>query len=243
MATILGRNSLGDTVVGVNPNRLFVTKFTLASAGTITELHGFFRTSGSGNFNIKVVVYADNAGSPIGGALIAASSSSLVNNSSYVDYSKTGLSVSIAAGTYWVGSVGDGTGDVSTQTGGGSDHYAIQTTAGNYTSPPNPFPGGDSEGTGFISATWAVVTTGSTFNGSSTVSLTAAVTTAGTSSHPATHGASTVTETVAITTSGAVRMVLAVRAPSSLTLTPASTGTLTLVPVTTPLSALTLTPR
>lgn len=88
--------------------------------------------------------------------------------------------------------------------------------------------------TGTSAATYAATVTGgaaatiavapapsfSTWNGSSTVSLTDTVTTAGTSHGPAIQGASTVAETVAIATSGAARLGLAPRIPGSLTLVP-----------------------
>lgn len=75
--------------------------------------------------------------------------------------------------------------------------------------------------------------TATTWNGSSTVSLTDTVTTAGTVvTHATSHGASTVAETVAITTAGATRLGLVPRSPGSLILVPRGV-----------LPPLTLTPR
>ena len=86
---------------------------------------------------------------------------------------------------------------------------------------------------GKLGFTIAVPPSGTTWNGSSTVSLAATVTTAGTVHTPIT-ASTVVAETIAITTLGAVTgFALPARTP----------GSLTLVPVTQPLSALTLAPR
>lgn len=151
----LGKSTQGDTDTTNAQNRLWVSKYTLASSGTLTELHGLFMSSGSA-MHVKIVVYADNAGSPAGGALIVASNDlSTSQTGSYADVSQTGLAVAIAAGTYWVGHVdNDNNGTGSNQSSAGN--VAFKTVAGQFSTPPATFPASPSTGNNQTSC-WAIV--------------------------------------------------------------------------------------
>ena len=147
---ILGNNVKGPSSAGFAAGRMYVAKYTLASASTMSELHGWF--SGSGT-TVRIVIYADSAGSP--GALLAYTNALSLTGAD-VDLSQTGFSVSLPAGDYWIGwrSAASGT--------GGANYYDAAApykgkTTGAADPPDNPFGTTDTSGTRSLSC-WAVVT-------------------------------------------------------------------------------------
>lgn len=139
---IFGTNTDGGSTSPANANRMLVAKYALPVGGTVTAVNAIYATD-SGAENSKAVIYADSAGSP--GALLA-SSASVAAASGDVAHS---LSVHLAAGTYWIGTVVD-----SFQYG-----WRFAASGGNYAfsdpnsfaSPSNPFGAPSSTGTSLIS--------------------------------------------------------------------------------------------
>lgn len=94
---ILGYNTRGASILGTNAGRKYATKFTLASPGTLTELHGWFIGPGD---NMIIYVYADSAGSP--GARVAYTAPFALTGAAN-EFIQTGFSVALPAADYWVG--------------------------------------------------------------------------------------------------------------------------------------------
>lgn len=150
---VLGYNAQGANARGFAAGRLQVTKWTLASAGTLTELHAWFRGT-SGSPQVRIVIYADSSGVP-GARLAYTAPFTLPNTGVAAEFSETGLSVSLAAGDYWIGYISAGTVgsaffDTLSQTA-----RSISTGA-TFTPPPDPFGAGTSISDKF--SCWAIVT-------------------------------------------------------------------------------------
>lgn len=154
---ILGYDTKGSAnASSFSDNRMYVSKFTLASSGTMTELHGWFNASGGfvGN-QVKLVIYADSAGSP-GARKANTSAISLPNGDTHAQ--QTGFSVALAAGDYWIGwvnPVGPITGFSYGENTGGT--HKGKTSGANFTTPDDPFGSTDTSGTRKHSV-WAVIT-------------------------------------------------------------------------------------
>ena|GEM_PF-4534719 len=151
---ILGYNTKGASNIGTSGGRKYVSKFTLASASTLTELHGWFTGTGA---TIQLVIYADSGGLP--GARLAFTSP-LTPTGADIELSQTGLSVALAAGTYWIGWASQNAGTVSAyydDPGGPAAHQA-QSSGAAYNPPSDPFGTPNASGTRNFSC-WAVVTT------------------------------------------------------------------------------------
>ena len=146
---ILGNNVKGPASNSFFEGRIYVAKYTLASASTMSELHGWF---GGGTGQPRIVIYADSGGAP--GARLAYTNQ-LPCTSPDVELSQTGFSVSLPAGSYWIGwhFSGSGSGNAYTDTDGEHQGY----TFGAGSTPPDPFGTPNITGTNRISC-WAVVT-------------------------------------------------------------------------------------
>lgn len=149
---ILGYSTKGtSTNSGVSTGRCYMSKFTLASAQTLQELHGWF-SAGAGS-TVRIVIYADSSGLP--GARVAYTAS-LALTGVDANLSETGFSVSLPAGDYWIGFY------VISQAGGGwcwcedtgGTHQGIPSGVAN--PPPDPFGTPTTSGTRKHSC-WAVV--------------------------------------------------------------------------------------
>jgi hypothetical protein len=101
---ILGNNVSGTKNEGGAAGRMLYSKFTLASAASLQELHAWiaFGTAGS---TIRVVIYKHLSGSnSVGSTLVAYTNPIAVSGSSTpADLSQTGFSVPLPAGDYWIG--------------------------------------------------------------------------------------------------------------------------------------------
>ena len=152
---ILGYNTRGAAQTAFATGRRTLCKHTLASAGTLTELHGWFIGSGT---NVILVIYADNAGVP--GARVAYTSPLAVTNAgAFFELSQTGFSVSLPAGDYWIGWVSQGVGTSGNgyrETTGGTNY--LNSSGATFNPPSDPHGGGGSTGATLLSA-WAVYTT------------------------------------------------------------------------------------
>lgn len=147
-AVILGNDvKTGSSAIGMVAGRSNMTVFTLASAGTLNELHGWFACSGSAVGNVRVVIYADSSGSP-GARKAYTSSYNLPIAGGDVHVSETGFSVALAAGNYWVGWISDpATGAGSAYAINGVGSYKGANSGVSYSPPPDPFGTAGASGT------------------------------------------------------------------------------------------------
>lgn len=133
---------------------MYVTKFNLASPLTMTELHGWFKQGASAS-TVRVVIYADTAGSPA--ALVAYTSAlSLGTGSANVEVSETGFNIALPAADYWIGWTGAPGGG---SPGGGWGDAAANVLKGSTVAtypPQDPFPA-ISVNTTYKLSCWAVV--------------------------------------------------------------------------------------
>lgn len=158
---ILGYDTAGAGAgSGISNGAIELTKFTLASAATMTELHcyAYGGTGVSASNDFRLVIYADSSGVP--GARVAYSavlSPPTTGTASMRDISETGFSVSLPAGDYWLGRHGIQNWD-SFCTMAGEDTGAIDKRGtGKSDPPPDPFGSVASTGTQKHSV-WAVIT-------------------------------------------------------------------------------------
>jgi len=157
---ILGNNTAGGSYVsGGSPGRIVVSRFTLAAAGTLNELHGWVAFGTAGN-TLRIVIYkadADvfgtvGAGTTSPGTRVAYTNPLTITGSSTdYDLNQTGLSVPLPAGDYFLGirfnTDGFVKGSSGTYTGIGS---------GSADPPPDPFGITSTSGSNSVSV-WGVV--------------------------------------------------------------------------------------
>jgi hypothetical protein len=149
---ILGNNVKGTVQNGGVANLKVSSPFVLASAQTMTELHGWF-TSGSSSDHIILHIYTDTAGSP--DALVAYTSP-LALTGSDVELSQSGFSVPLAAGTYWIGwSFEHSAGSYFREGAGGS--YKGLNPAAAFSPPSNPYGTTNFNSAVRLLSVWAVV--------------------------------------------------------------------------------------
>src|SRR4051812_45316338 len=148
---------IGYNVRGSDPNtsskssgRLYVSKYTLAVSGTLTELHCLFNNTqqSGGSGNARLVVYAaDGASGNPGTRLYYSNLIATPGALGEYELAVTGISIPLAAGDYWLGWVDVGvlatTGNVYGESSGGF-HFGWTTGAAD--PPPNPFGAGDTSG-------------------------------------------------------------------------------------------------
>lgn len=165
---ILGYNTRGSSPTATSRaiGRLYVSKFTLAVSGTLTELHCLCNTIiSSGAGTARLVVYAaDGSGGNPGTRLYYSSLLAAQGTIGEYELAVTGISVALAAGDYWLGWVDvtqTASGNVYGEVSGGS-HFGW--TTGVADPPPNPFGAGDTSGTRKHSI-WGVVGVGANPSG------------------------------------------------------------------------------
>jgi hypothetical protein len=156
--TVLGYSTKGTVSAAFSgAGGMWVVKNTLASPGTLIELHGWF--GGAAGNAVRIVVYDDDATGALPGTRLAYSSSLALPSSGDVDLFESGLSVPLAAGDYWVGYICQATAGsfYRDATGTAVSHQQILSGAA-YTPPPSPFGTPAASGTRRISC-WGVVLT------------------------------------------------------------------------------------
>lgn len=159
---ILGYDTLGSipNVSGGTLGRMYVSKFTLATPGTLKELHGWFLIQAAGQ-RVRVVAYAgDGASGSPGTRLAYTGDLAIPGGSGTVHVSEAGFSVALVAADYWIGWIcgsNPGTDMAACGEEPGGIHRGI-TGGAAYNPPPTPFPAQDTNGTRKHSC-WAVVTT------------------------------------------------------------------------------------
>jgi PKD repeat protein len=153
---ILGNNVQGGGTFSAAAGRKASTKFTLASAQTLQELHAWVYpgSAGGGGNTYTIHIYADSSGSP--GARVAYTSSIVqAGGPAVVEISQSGFSTALAAGDYWLGvSFTNAQGDVREDASTGT----LKAILGGTTVSPPSDPYGTTDfgpSTGLLSV-WAV---------------------------------------------------------------------------------------
>lgn len=129
------------------------TKITLASASFIQKLTKRTRSS-SGTVHAKALIYADSAGSPTTRLAVGTETSITTTLQGWdLEFSSP---ISLAAGTYWIGSVTDGI--MRNYYDEATGNYVDSPASFSYSSPPDPFGsvGGSGAGGYCVYATYTV---------------------------------------------------------------------------------------
>lgn len=144
MATF-GKTTDGASVQTFSGDRIYLSTATPASSGTVTGGGGRVRLTSAGTTDIRMVMFADNGGTPNGGAFLAVSDPLTVNWTVVTDSTWTfsgGNQISITSGTpYWIGFWADDPGTPSYEykrdNNASVNHFHAETYsgAGNPTSP------------------------------------------------------------------------------------------------------------
>lgn len=148
--TILGASTKGSSGSQVL-DRKFVSRYTLTSPATLTELHGWF---GIGTFgSVMIVMYADSGGFP--NARIAYTAP-FPPTASDIERLQAGFSIPLAPGDYWLGTSSAVTSDIRFYSDAGAPKYIQQNSGGTGNPPSDPFGPTDLIGSSILSF-WAVV--------------------------------------------------------------------------------------
>lgn len=149
---VLGYNTKDTSgTSSLTAGRLYVSKFTLASARTMTELHAWMGFGSGGQ--CRVVIYAADGASGNPGTRLAYTGLKTVASGD-VEIFETGFAVALAAADYWLGvsSVVSSTEFYCANSGG--THVGL--TSGTPDPPPNPYGSPGTSGTRKHSV-WAIV--------------------------------------------------------------------------------------
>lgn len=155
---ILGNNLGSNIADGMATGKMQVSRFTLATASTLTELHGIFDDFG-GASAVRIVIYKHASGTtPDPGATRVAYTNSLpIVGSGSIEVSQSGFSVPLAAGDYWIGARSNVSGCAYRGAHTGLDAHS-GWDSGAPDPPPDPFGApGVSSGAGNQLACWAIV--------------------------------------------------------------------------------------
>jgi hypothetical protein len=138
--TDVGITTIASNGYGYAADSPVAQKIVMTETGNVSFIKAYVNSSGS--VSSKAYIYADNAGSPVGGTLKGVSNTvSLTNTAGWVQYDFTGITLS--AGTYWIGVVSD-TGTIYFYVAPSASYNtwdsAGTTYTGMFTSPPSTFP-------------------------------------------------------------------------------------------------------
>ncbi len=136
---VFGNPSVGPDGFPSSDGRVLLGRFTLTEDGDTNFLAVHAGAAGAGN--LRALIYADNGGAP--GALLAAGPSTAAASGAPA-WRTLPVSVSLPAGTYWLGVTSSGFYAQYTQTPSGGASAFLSGT--NFASPPNPL--GTPQGTG-----------------------------------------------------------------------------------------------
>lgn len=145
MATF-GKTTDGTNVQTFSGDRIYLSTATPSSSGIATKISGRVRVTSASTSEIRAVVFADNGGTPAGGALIAVSDEVVVNwtTSTLTDFNLSGANqFSVVSGTpYWIGFWADDPGTPSYEykrdNNAGVNHFRAEAYPGSG-SPTTPF--------------------------------------------------------------------------------------------------------
>src|SRR5688572_16038673 len=106
MATF-GKATDGTNVQTFSGDRIYLSTATPSSSGTVTNGNGRVRVTSAGTSEVRCVIFADNGGTPDGGAFLAMSDEVIVDWTTSTDTDfpfSGGNQISIVSGTpYWIG--------------------------------------------------------------------------------------------------------------------------------------------
>lgn len=102
MATF-GDTTAGSSTSPCSGDRAWASKFTLSENGDVTEVVMRFDSTSTSGTNVKGLIYSDSGGVP----LTKLAQSSAVSVPAGGGLVSMALTVSLAAGTYWLGFVAD----------------------------------------------------------------------------------------------------------------------------------------
>lgn len=148
MATF-GKTTDGTNVQTFSGDRIYLSTATPTTSGTITSGWGRVRVTAASTSEIRVVIFADNGGTPNGGAFLAMSDEVAVDwtTSTLTEFPFSGANlISVTASTaYWIGFWADDPGTPSYEykrdNTAGVVHYAAEAYPGGGT-PASPFTSG-----------------------------------------------------------------------------------------------------
>lgn len=154
--TVLGYSTKGASTAGIASNRIQVSQFTLASAGTLNELHGWF-VGGASAVHVRVVIYAADGGGGLPGTRLAYTADTTLPATVDTHLTETGFSVALAAANYWLGWVSPGpSGPMVYIEDLGGTHQQRTDVGVTFNPPPDPFGTPNASGTRKLSC-WGVV--------------------------------------------------------------------------------------
>lgn len=148
MATF-GKTSDGSNVQTFSGDRIYICSATPSTGGTVTSGWGRVRVTSASTSESKMIIYADNGGTPAGGAILAVSDEVVVDwtTSTLTQYTFSGANqITVVASTaYWVGFWFDDPGtpsfEMKRDNTAGLVHFAAEAYPGSGT-PTTPFSSG-----------------------------------------------------------------------------------------------------
>lgn len=148
MATF-GKTTDGTNVQTFSGDRIYLCSATPTTGGTVTSGAGRVRVTATSTSESKMIIFADNGGTPNGGALLAVSDEVIVDwtTSTLTDYTFSGANqITVVASTpYWVGFWFDDPGtpsfEMKRDNTAGLVHFAAEAYPGSGT-PTSPFSSG-----------------------------------------------------------------------------------------------------
>jgi hypothetical protein len=170
MATF-GKTTDGTNVQTFSGDRIYLSTATPSTDGTVTSGWGRVRVTSASTSLQKMVIFADNGGTPNGGAILAVSDEVTVNwtTSTLTQYTFSGANqISITASTpYWIGFWADDPGTPSYEfkrdNNANVNHFSADAYPGSGT-PTTPFTSGGTAN-GPLNAYIEYTETGSITNG------------------------------------------------------------------------------
>lgn len=152
MATF-GKTTDGTNVQTFSGDRIYLSTATPSSSGQITKGNGRVRVTSASTSEIRIVIFADNGGTPNGGAFLAMSDEVVVDwtTSADTEFPFSGANqINIVGGTpYWIGFWGDDPGTPSYEykrdNNANVNHFAAEAYPGGGT-PATPFTSGGTAG-------------------------------------------------------------------------------------------------
>lgn len=148
MATF-GKDGDGTNVQTFSGDRIYLSTATPSSSGTVTNGSGRVRVTSASTSEVRIVIFADNGGTPDGGAFLAMSDEVIVDWTTSTDTEfpfSGGNQISIVSGTpYWIGFWADDPGTPSYEykrdNNANVNHFATEAYPGGGT-PTTPFTSG-----------------------------------------------------------------------------------------------------
>ena len=137
--------TVGNQVAEAMPSRdwadyKYLDAVTMTETGDVSKLTGYFENNSTGHAacNVKALIYSDNASEP--DALLATGSAVAFADNAALAWVDLPFSsdVTLAAGTYWIGFIGDATANglvLRVRSGAGSSGYNVDTYVGGAADP------------------------------------------------------------------------------------------------------------